>query len=89
MFWTSSEVTQDRRGVPMVPMVHGARTISGSHGIREDPNAVGRGGRVAEVRGFLISEIERASWLFHRPDRDAVGIDHGGLKALRVQAVSG
>lgn len=41
--------TQDRRGVPMV---HGARTVSGSHGIREDPNAVGRGGRVAEVRGF-------------------------------------
>ena len=62
-------------------MVPGARTISGSHGIREDPNAVGRGGRVAEVRGFLISEIERASWLFHCPDRDAVSIDHGGLKA--------
>ena len=29
--------------------------------LREDPNAVGRGRGVAEVRGVLISEIERAS----------------------------
>ena len=36
---------------------------------------------MAEVGGVQISEIERASWLFHGPDRDAVGIDHGGLKA--------
>ena len=27
------------------------------------------------------SEVERASWLFLRPNRNTVSIDHGGLKA--------
>jgi hypothetical protein len=30
-------------------------------------------------------EIERASRLFHRPDRDAVGVNHGGFQAGMTQ----
>jgi hypothetical protein len=39
------------------------------------------------LMGAFISEIQRALRFLHRPDRNTVGVDHGGLQAGMPQEI--